>query len=145
MGGEQSDFNTLRIFTLLFVNSFLIGAAVSIHQQGLWFPQEENWFKIGGLYMMAATFVQMVSFMLYKVFFQERMEDQTYIQSMMTQSRRSMKKMNAELQKFQMSLEMEGQRRALMSAMKDQQDKLDTDQPAEEDGGGLIPGLESMR
>jgi len=95
--------------------------------------------------MMAATFVQMVSFMLYKVFFQERMEDQTYIQSMMTQSRRSMKKMNAELQKFQMSLEMEGQRRALMSAMKDQQDKLDTAQPAEDYGGGLIPGLESMR
>ena len=95
--------------------------------------------------MMAATFVQMVSFMLYKVFFQERMEDQTYIQSMMTQSRRSMKKMNAELQKFQMSLEMEGQRRALMSAMKDQQDKLDTDQPAEDYSGGLIPGLDSMR
>ena len=95
--------------------------------------------------MMAATFVQMVSFMLYKVFFQERMEDQTYIQTMMTQSRRSMKKMNAELQKFQMSLEMEGQRRTLMSAMSEQQKKLDTEQPAVEHGGGLIPGLESMR
>jgi len=96
--------------------------------------------------MMAATFVQMVSFMAYKVFFQERMEDQTYIQSMMTQSRRSMKKMNAELQKFQMGLEMEGQRRSLMSAMKAQEDKLEAEQPNEEyRGSGLIPGLESMR
>lgn len=145
MAGEESDFNTLRIFTLLFVNSFLIGAAVAIHEQELWFPQENNWFKIGGLFMMAATFVQMVAFMLYKVFFQERMEDQTYIQSMMTQSRRSMKKMNAELQKFQMSLEMEGQRRALMGAMKREQDKLDTEQPLEDVSGGLIPGLDKMR
>lgn len=145
MAGEESDFNTLRIFTLLFVNSFLIGAAVAIHEQELWFPQENNWFKIGGLFMMAATFVQMVAFMLYKVFFQERMEDQTYIQSMMTQSRRSMKKMNAELQKFQMSLEMEGQRRALVGAMKREQDKLDDEVPLEDYGGGLIPGLEKMR
>ena len=145
MAGEESDFNTLRIFTLLFVNSFLIGAAVAIHEQELWFPQEDNWFKIGGLFMMAATFVQMVAFMLYKVFFQERMEDQTYIQSMMTQSRRSMKKMNAELQKFQMSLEMEGQRRALMGAMKREQDKLDEDTPLEDYSGGLIPGLDKMR
>lgn len=145
MAGEESDFNTLRIFTLLFVNSFLIGAAVAIHEQELWFPQENNWFKIGGLFMMAATFVQMVAFMLYKVFFQERMEDQTYIQSMMTQSRRSMKKMNAELQKFQMSLEMEGQRRALVGAMKREQDKLDDEAPLEDYGGGLIPGLEKMR
>jgi len=144
MSGEEGDFNTLRIFTLLFVNSFLIGAAVAIHQQGLWFPQETNWFKVGGLFMMAATFVQMVSFMLYKVFFQERMEDQTYIQTMMTQSRRSMKKMNAELQKFQMSLEMEGQRRALMGAMSEQQQKLDSDQPLQ-DNEALITGLERMR
>ena len=145
MAGEESDFNTLRIFTLLFVNSFLIGAAVAIHEQELWFPQEDNWFKIGGLFMMAATFVQMVAFMLYKVFFQERMEDQTYIQSMMTQSRRSMKKMNAELQKFQMSLEMEGQRRALMGAMKREQDKLDEENPLEDYSGGLIPRLDKMR
>ena len=95
--------------------------------------------------MMAATFVQMVAFMLYKVFFQERMEDQTYMQSMMTQSRRSMKKMNAELQKFQMSLEMEGQRRALMGAMKREQDKLDEETPLEDYSGGLIPGLDKMR
>ena len=53
--------------------------------------------------------------------------------------------MNAELQKFQMSLEMEGQRRALVGAMKREQDKLDDDQPLEDFGGGLIPGLEKMR
>ncbi len=93
--------------------------------------------------MMAATFVQMISFMLYKVFFQERLEDQTYIQTLMTQSRRSMKKMNAELQRFQMSLEMEGQRRAMEGAMEEQRKKLDGDYDSNED----IPliGLDSMR
>jgi hypothetical protein len=125
MQNEDSDYNTLRIFTLLFVNSFLIGAAVAIHQQGLWFPAEENWFKVGGLYMMAATFVQMVSFMLYKIFAQERLEDQSYIQSLMSQSRRNMKKMNAELQRFQMSLEMEGQRRRMEDSMQAAKDRME--------------------
>ena len=122
MNTEENN-DTLRIFVLLFVNSFLIGAAVAIHKQGLWFPDESSWFKVGGLYMMAATFVQMVSFMLYKVFFQERMEDQTYIQNLVTQSRRNMKKMNAELQKFQMSMEMESRRRQFEKAMENQKQK----------------------
>ncbi len=139
MNTEENN-DTLRIFVLLFVNSFLIGAAVAIHKQGLWFPDESSWFKVGGLYMMAATFVQMVSFMLYKVFFQERMEDQTYIQNLVTQSRRNMKKMNAELQKFQMSMEMESRRRQFEKAMENQKQKM-------EDGEELQPiiGLESMR
>jgi hypothetical protein len=125
---QDDDNHTLRIFVLLFVNSFLIGAAVAIHQQELWFPAENNWFKVGGLYMMAATFVQMISFMLYKVFFQERMEDQTYIQSLVTQSRRNMKKMNAELQRFQMSLEMEGRKRQFEKAMEQQKEAMDNDE-----------------
>ena len=124
MAGEQSDFNTLRIFTLLFVNSFLIGAAVAIHEQELWFPQEDNWFKIGGLFMMAATFVQMVAFMLYKVFFQERLEDQSYIQNLMTQTRRNTKRMNAELQKFSLSLEMEQKQREMARLMEAQKAKM---------------------
>ena len=37
--------------------------------------------------MMAATFVQMVAFMLYKIFAQERLEDQSYVQNLMSQSR----------------------------------------------------------
>ena len=118
---------TLRIFVLLFVNSFLIGAAVAIHKQGLWFPDEDNWLKVGGLFMMAATFVQMIAFMLYKVFFQERMEDQTYIQGLVTQSRRNMKKMNAELQRFQMSLEMEGRKRQFEKAMNKQKEAMEND------------------
>lgn len=144
MADTDTDYNTLRIFTLLFVNSFLIGAAVAIHQQELWFPSEENWFKVGGLYMMAATFVQMISFMLYKIFFQERLEDQTYVQSLMTQSRRSMKKMNAELQRFQMSLEMEGQRRVMERAMDDQKKKLEDDTGSDIESVPLI-GLDNMR
>lgn len=144
MAETDTDYNTLRIFTLLFVNSFLIGAAVAIHQQELWFPSEENWFKVGGLYMMAATFVQMISFMLYKIFFQERLEDQTYVQSLMTQSRRSMKKMNAELQRFQMSLEMEGQRRVMERAMDDQKKKLEDDTGSDIESVPLI-GLDNMR
>jgi len=144
MADTDSDYNTLRIFTLLFVNSFLIGAAVAIHEQELWFPSEENWFKVGGLYMMAATFVQMISFMLYKIFFQERLEDQTYVQSLMTQSRRSMKKMNAELQRFQMSLEMEGQRRVMERAMEDQKKKLEDDS-GQELGSVPLIGLDNMR
>ena len=118
---------TLRIFVLLLVNSFLIGAAVAIHKQGLWFPDEDNWLKVGGLFMMAATFVQMIAFMLYKVFFQERMEDQTYIQGLVTQSRRNMKKMNAELQRFQMSLEMEGRKRQFEKAMNKQKEAMEND------------------
>ena len=94
--------------------------------------------------MMAATFVQMISFMMYKIFFQERLEDQTYVQTLMTQSRRSMKKMNAELQRFQMSLEMEGQRRMMESAMEDQKSKLEGETGQELTNIPLI-GLDNMR
>jgi len=120
----ESDYNTLRIFTLLFVNSFLIGAAVAIHQQELWFPSEDNWFKVGGLYMMAATFVQMISFMLYKVFFQERLEDQTYIQGLTTDMRRGVKRMSMEVQRAQMGLEMEQQKRQMQHLIDEQSKQL---------------------
>ena len=114
---NEGDQLTLRIFTLLLVNSFLIGSAVAIHAQGLWFPAEETWPKLGGLWMMAATFVQMIAFMLYKVFFQERLEDQSYIQNLMTQTRRNAKRMNAELQRFSLSLEMEQKEREMKRIM----------------------------
>jgi hypothetical protein len=134
MSDVVDDHHTLRIFALLFVNSFLIGAAVGIHQQGLWFPEESNWIKIGGLFFMAAVTVQMIAFMIYKIFFQERLEDQSYLQNMMSQSRRNMKKMNAELQKFQMSLEMEGKRRQMRSTMGQMRERLvvHEDEPEEE-------------
>ena len=126
-GMDEDDHTTLRIFALLFVNSFLIGCAVGIHQQELWFPEETNWLKVSGLYMMAATFVQMVAFMLYKIFAQERLEDQSYVQNLMSQSRRNMKRMNAELQRFQLSLEMEGKRKQMEKVMVQAKARLEDD------------------
>jgi len=121
---DEGDQLTLRIFTLLLVNSFLIGSAVAIHAQGIWFPDEGSWPKLGGYWMMAATFVQMIAFMLYKVFFQERLEDQSYIQNLMTQTRRNTKRMNAELQKFSLSLEMEQKQREMARLMEAQKAKM---------------------
>ena len=130
---NEGDQLTLRIFTLLLVNSFLIGAAVAIHEQGIWFPTEESWPKLGGLWMMAATFVQMIAFMLYKVFFQERLEDQSYIQNLMTQTRRNTKRMNAELQRFSLSLEMEQKEREMKRIMESQKRAiLEQSQPSNE-------------
>ena len=74
--------------------------------------------------MMAATFVQMIAFMLYKVFFQERLEDQSYVQNLMTQTRRNTKRMNAELQKFSLSLEMEQKQREMARLMEAQKAKM---------------------
>lgn len=121
---DEGDQLTLRIFTLLLVNSFLIGSAVAIHAQGIWFPDEGSWPKLGGYWMMAATFVQMIAFMLYKVFFQERLEDQSYVQNLMTQTRRNTKRMNAELQKFSLSLEMEQKQREMARLMEAQKAKM---------------------
>ena len=114
---ESSDQLILRIFAFLFVNAFMIGAAVAIHQRGLWFPEEDNWIQIGALFMMAAVFIEMVAFMAYKVFFQERLEDQAYISSMVSQGRRQMKRMSADMQKFTMALDMEKQKAAMEKAM----------------------------
>lgn len=74
--------------------------------------------------MMAATFVQMIAFMLYKVFFQERLEDQSYIQNLMNQTRRNTKRMNAELQRFSLSLEMEQKQREMERIMKSKKDQI---------------------
>ena len=73
---------------------------------------------------MAATFVQMIAFMLYKVFFQERLEDQSYIQNLMTQTRRNTKRMNAELQRFSLSLEMEQKEREMKRIMEAKKNQI---------------------
>lgn len=123
---DSSDQLILRIFAFLFVNAFMIGAAVAIHQRGLWFPEEDNWLTIGALFMMAAVFIEMVAFMAYKVFFQERLEDQAYISSMVSQGRRQMKRMSADMQKFTMALDMEKQKKAMEKAMNDAKQEIDS-------------------
>lgn len=123
---EEGDQLTLRIFTLLLVNSFLIGSAVAMHAQGLFFPNEGSWTAVGVQWMMAAVTVQMVGFMLYKVFFQERLEDQSYIQNLMYQTRRNTKMMNAELQKFTIGLEMEQKQREMERIMSQMQGQAPT-------------------
>ena len=123
--GDTNDQLILRIFAFLFVNAFMIGAAVAIHQRGLWFPEEDNWLTIGALFMMAAVFIEMVAFMAYKVFFQERLEDQAYISSMVSQGRRQMKRMSADMQKFTMALDMEKQKKAMEQAMQAAKDEID--------------------
>jgi len=122
---DSNDQLILRIFAFLFVNAFMIGAAVAIHARGLWFPEEDNWLSIGALFMMAAVFIEMVAFMAYKVFFQERLEDQAYISGMVSQGRRQMKRMSADMQKFTMALDMEKQKQAMESAMTHAKDEID--------------------
>ncbi len=123
--GDTNDQLILRIFAFLFVNAFMIGAAVAIHQRGLWFPEEDNWLTIGALFMMAAVFIEMVAFMAYKVFFQERLEDQAYISSMVSQGRRQMKRMSADMQKFTMALDMEKQKKAMEQAMQAAKEEIE--------------------
>jgi len=130
---EDGDQLTLRIFTLLFVNSFLIGAAVAIHAQGIWFPAETSWAKVGGLYMMAATFVQMIAFMIYKVFAQERLQDQQYIQGLVSDARRHSKRMNAELQRAQLTFEMEARKQEMESRVNLARETLNAGIPNKED------------
>jgi len=123
---DSDDQLILRIFAFLFVNAFMIGAAVSIHARGLWFPEEDNWLSIGALFMMAAVFIEMIAFMAYKVFFQERLEDQAYISSMVSQGRRQMKRMSADMQKFTMAIDMEKQKKAMESAMNEAKKEIDS-------------------
>ena len=131
---DTNDQLVLRIFAFLFVNAFMIGAAVAIHSRGLWFPEEDNWLSIGALFMMAAVFIEMVAFMAYKVFFQERLEDQAYISGMVSQGRRQMKRMSADMQKFTMALDMEKQKKAMESAMNEAKEEIDA---RNEDDGSI--------
>ena len=75
--------------------------------------------------MMAAVFIEMVAFMAYKVFFQERLEDQAYISSMVSQGRRQMKRMSADMQKFTMALDMEKQKKAMEQAMQAAKEEIE--------------------
>ena len=131
---DTNDQLVLRLFAFLFVNAFMIGAAVAIHSRGLWFPEEDNWLSIGALFMMAAVFIEMVAFMAYKVFFQERLEDQAYISGMVSQGRRQMKRMSADMQKFTMALDMEKQKKAMESAMNEAKKEIDA---RNEDDGSI--------
>ena len=76
--------------------------------------------------MMAAVFIEMIAFMAYKVFFQERLEDQAYISSMVSQGRRQMKRMSADMQKFTMAIDMEKQKKAMESAMNEAKKEIDS-------------------
>jgi hypothetical protein len=84
--------------------------------------------------MMAAVFIEMVAFMAYKVFFQERLEDQAYISGMVSQGRRQMKRMSADMQKFTMALDMEKQKKAMESAMNEAKKEIDA---RKEDDGSI--------
>jgi hypothetical protein len=83
---------------------------------------------------MAAVFIEMVAFMAYKVFFQERLEDQAYISGMVSQGRRQMKRMSADMQKFTMALDMEKQKKAMESAMNEAKKEIDA---RKEDDGSI--------
>ena len=74
--------------------------------------------------MMSATFIQMVAFMIYKLFFQERLEDQSYLQGLNSNMRRNMKKINMEVQQMQLGLELEAKKGAVAKQMKEMRSRV---------------------
>lgn len=84
---DPSDKSEMRLTGLILTQSVLIGAAVGIYDAGIWLPggSEAGYWVNGMTYAMGALAVQILAYYLFKMFFEEQMQDKVRISEMQRQ------------------------------------------------------------
>jgi len=87
MAGTQHDNHEMRLTGLILAQSSLIGAAVGIFDAGIWLPAgtTENHWVNGMTYSMGALAVQILAYYLFKMFFEQQMQEKVRISEMQRQ------------------------------------------------------------
>ena len=84
---DPSDKSEMRLTGLILTQSALIGAAVGIFDAGIWLPGGESagHYMNGATYAMGALAVQILAYYLFKMFFEEQMQEKVRISEMQRQ------------------------------------------------------------
>ena len=87
MAGTQHDNHEMRLTGLILAQSSLIGAAVGIFDAGIWLPAgtTENHWVNGMTYAMGALAVQILAYYLFKMFFEQQMQEKVRVSEMQRQ------------------------------------------------------------
>ena len=87
MVGTQNDNHEMRLTGLILAQSSLIGAAVGIFDAGIWLPAgtTENHWVNGMTYSMGALAVQILAYYLFKMFFEQQMQEKVRVSEMQRQ------------------------------------------------------------
>jgi len=87
MVGTNHDNHEMRLTGLILAQSALIGAAVGIFDAGIWLPAgtTENHWVNGMTYSMGALAVQILAYYLFKMFFEQQMQEKVRMSEMQRQ------------------------------------------------------------
>jgi len=87
MVGTQHDNHEMRLTGLILAQSALIGAAVGIFDAGMWLPAgtTENHWVNGMTYSMGALAIQILAYYLFKMFFEQQMQEKVRVSEMQRQ------------------------------------------------------------
>jgi hypothetical protein len=84
---DPMDKSEMRLTGLILTQSLLIGAAVGVYDAGIWLPGGESagHYVNGITYAMGALAVQILAYYLFKMFFEEQMQDKVRVSELQRQ------------------------------------------------------------
>lgn len=84
---DPMDKSEMRLTGLILTQSLLIGAAVGIYDAGIWLPggNEAGHYVNGITYAMGALAIQILAYYLFKMFFEEQMQDKVRVSELQRQ------------------------------------------------------------
>ena len=84
---DPSDKSEMRLTGLILTQSALVGVAIGIYDAGLWLPGGEsaNQYVNGMTYAMGALAIQILAYYLFKMFFEEQMQERVRMSEMQRQ------------------------------------------------------------
>lgn len=84
---DPTDKSEMRLTGLILTQSLLIGAAVGIYDAGIWLPGGQNagHYVNGITYSMGALAIQILAYYLFKMFFEEQMQNRVRVSEMQRQ------------------------------------------------------------
>ena len=84
---DPNDKSEMRLTGLILTQSALVGVAIGVYDAGLWLPGGEgaNYYVNGMTYAMGALAIQVLAYYLFKMFFEEQMQDRVRMAEMQRQ------------------------------------------------------------
>jgi hypothetical protein len=84
---DPTDKSEMRLTGLILTQSILVGVAIGIYDAGLWLPggSGADHYVNGMTYAMGALAIQILAYYLFKMFFEEQMQDKVRMSEMQRQ------------------------------------------------------------
>ena len=84
---DPMDKSEMRLTGLILTQSLLIGAAVGVYDAGIWLPggEDAGHYVNGITYAMGALAIQILAYYLFKMFFEEQMQDKVRVSELQRQ------------------------------------------------------------